>query len=242
MMGSVAVANPTMYVTDHITTVANGSFVERVPDTASPPMSYLPGDTVTLHIFLSQVEDSMTPVGPGVNSIVASLGFHLEESGDSLTFSNAYVFYGLHEYPSLGWFPLPGFTCPDGWCGTPPCPVSPQPLDPDVNGDEDFGWARFTGQSADVAGQTMYVGRIDVTIGAGADENNSDVQLLPDRHGDWSDTTQTQTLILDDGSMPDDVVINVDFQGLVGVPLVPEPAAMALLVVGAGLIVCRRRG
>ena len=237
MMGSVAFGAPILTVTDNV--IINDQGIPYTPITyepgvASPPMSYNPGDTLTLYVFIEKLDEAVTPVGDGINAVVASLGLHMEESGVGLAFSNPTVRYGMQELNTLGWIADTGFS------GN----FVDEDITPDVDGDEDWGWSRFTGTSADIGAARKFVGTIDVECLAGSNDLNSDVQIEPARAPNPDDTTMTQTTILDDGTQPDDVVINMDIQGLVGVPLVvPEPTTMALLLMGfgGGLIARRRR-
>jgi len=193
-------------------------------------LAYNVGDTFTLYFFIENLDEAVTPVGDGVNAVVASLGFHVEESGEGLAFSDPAVRYGKMHLNTLGWLDAPGFG------GN----FTDTDLTPDLDGDEDWGWSRFTGTSADIGSAQKFVGTIDAEFIASLDCN---VHIEPARAPAPEDTTMTQMTILDDGTQPDDVVVNYDIAGLVGIDLCfPEPATMALLLAGCGgSLMARRR-
>jgi len=237
-MGSAAFGAPILTVTDHVIITDSGvpySEITYEPGPASPWGSYNPGDMLTLYFFIEKLDEAFTPVGPGVNAVVGALGLHMEESGDGLAFSAPRVRYGQTHLNTLGWVDATGFGNN----------FVDEDIAPDVDGDEDWGWSRFVGSSPDIGASQRFVGTIEVEILGHANELNSDVQILPARAPSPEDTTMTQTTILDDGTQPDDVVINHEIQGIVGAvnALVPEPTTMVLLLAGCGggLIARRRR-
>ncbi len=236
MMGSVAFGAPILTVTDNVIIRDSGvpySEITYEPGAVGGP--YNPDDTVTLYFFIEKLDEAFTPVGPGVNAVVASLGYHMEESGDGLAFSDPVVRYGWRHISGVGWLDP---CAAHGWCYT----FADEDLTPRPNGDEDWGWAAFTSSSGDIGSDQKFVGTIEVEILAHADLSNSDVQIEPARAPAPGDTTMTQLTLLDDGTLPDDVVINYEIVGLVGVPLgVPEPATMALLLAGCSGVIARRR-
>lgn len=243
MMGTVAFGAPTVTVTNAVTT-------SLVPD-PSPPgifniVQYEPaaptpigkGETQTLYFFVDGLESATTANGGG-STILASFGFHHEESGVNLSFANPVIRFpqkqGEFQGSDLGWSDREGF---GGW-------FPDTGLDPDVNDDIDWGASVFTGTTAAVSG-TQFLGTIDVII---ADDPNNKLPedfflaVEPARAPNPDDTTMTQTLIESPGAQPGDVVTNVEWAGLANTNLVPEPTTMALLIAGCGggLIARRRR-
>ena len=234
MTGSVAFGAPLLTVTDSVVVTDSGvpySEIAYEPGVMLAGGPYGPGDTLTLYLFIEKLDEALTPVGDGVNAVVASLGFHMEESGVGVAFSDPVVRFGKTHLNTLGWIDAPGFG------GN----FVDEDITPDVDGDEDWGWSRFTGSSADIGSDQWFVGTIEVQILGDANCTNIDIQIEPARGPNPADTTLTQTTILDDGTQPDDVVTNYDMR-VVQLCRPPEPATIALLLAGCGGgLIARRR-